>query len=51
MSVEIPPAEEEQDGTETRSVDELLRELLVGEKRVKVDPTSGEVEAAPEESP
>ena len=48
MSVEVPPAEEERE--KEKSVDELLWDLLVGADAVRVDPISGEVEPAPQES-
>ena len=49
MSVEVPPAQEEdkdeddqpEGSSRNPDVDELLRRLLVGELRLKVDPISG----------
>ena len=51
MTLDVPPAEDEQDRKQKeRSVEDLLRELLVGEAKVKVDPVGGEIDRGSEKS-
>jgi len=45
VTVDVPPAAgegESEKGDSTKTVDDVLRELLVGDLKVRVDPVSGQ---------